>query len=398
MSNLTNLNDMKTAEQFEKMRDQLIQAECATKTVPMSAIRLDEGSFAKSEILIGNNPVKVGNGFFQKMASMLKVSKSLTTEMVKNEDGKIAMRLMNGLKDYRQARGGNEVMLIANPTSREIIDICDPKRFRRLTNESVLDITSRLVNDNPNLSIETIDFNPNNGRSVINLLNSDEVGFPGAGKDEFFRFGFSIIQNAKDTLVEMYNQRLVCSNGLRISLGSGAIGGNRDIQFEERFRLAGTDAEDIRIFLNRIEEMKKAGFVPNGFNQVLGAAVSTKASLAEVETAMLSAQYMVREDDPTLKKAYIDQVARQYFHGYSETMARVARKGHNTLQLNDKQKSFVKTGMSIWDVVNSMTFLGSNNSGIPLESKHLLKDGAGKLFGKGTTEGYDLQFAQFAQL
>jgi hypothetical protein len=68
------------------------------------------------------------------------------------------------------------------------------------------------------------------------------------------------------------------------------------------------------------------------------------------------------------------------------------------MQLNDKQKSFIRTGQSIWDVVNSMTFLGSNNSGLQLDNKHQLKEDAGRLFGKGTKDGYDLQFAQFAQL
>ena len=79
-------------------------------------------------------------------------------------------------------------------------------------------------------------------------------------------------------------------------------------------------------------------------------------------------------------------------------MARVLRKGHDPLKLNDKQKGFIQTGMSIWDVVNSLTFLGSNNTGLPLENKHSLKEVAGRLFGKGTKDGYDLQFAQYASL
>jgi hypothetical protein len=385
-------------QQFEQMREMLANAECATKTVSLASIELDDHSISKGTINVDGNAVSVSNGFFQKMAGMLKVNRSLTNEMIKNSDGKIATSLINGLKAYRSAKGSNEIMLIANPNTREVIDLCDPKRFRRLTNESVFDVTSKIMNDNPNLSIETIDFNPHSGKSVINLLNAEEVGFPGAGKDEFFKFGFSIVQSSKETFVEMYNQRLVCSNGLRVSLGQGAIGGSRDIQFEERFRLGGTGAEDIRIFLNQIEAMNKAGFVPAGFNTALNSAVNTKASLLEVESAMIGAQRLVREDDPTLKKAFIDSLNRNYFQGYSETMSRIVRKGQDPMQLNDKQKSFIRTGQSIWDVVNSMTFLGSNNSGLQLDNKHQLKEDAGRLFGKGTKDGYDLQFAQFAQL
>ena len=385
-------------QQFEQMREMLANAECATKTVSLASIELDDHSISRSTINVDGQQVSVGNGFFQKMAGMLKVNRSLTNEMIKNEDGKIATSLINGLKAYRSAKGSNEIMLIANPNTREVIDLCDPKRFRRLTNESVFDVTAKIMNDNPNLSIETIDFNPHSGKSVINLLNAEEVGFPGAGKDEFFKFGFSIVQSSKDTFVEMYNQRLVCSNGLRVSLGQGAIGGSRDIQFEERFRLGGTSADDIRTFLNQIEAMNKAGFVPAGFNTALNSAVNTKASLLEVESAMIGAQRLVREDDPTLKKSFIDSLNRNYFQGYSETMSRIVRKGQDPMQLNDKQKSFIRTGQSIWDVVNSMTFLGSNNSGLQLDNKHQLKEDAGRLFGKGTKDGYDLQFAQFAQL
>ena len=385
-------------EQFNKMREMLANAECATKTVPLAAIELDDKSITKSTININGQPVSVGHGFFQKMAGMLKVNRSLTSEMIKNEDGKIATSLINGLKDYRSAKGNGEVLLIANPNTREVIDICDPKRFRRLTNESVFDITTKVMNENPNLSIETIDFNPHTGKSVINLLNNDEVGFPGAGKDEFFKFGFSIVQSSKDTMVEMYNQRLVCTNGMTVSLGQGAIGGSREINFAEKFRLNGTGAEDIRTFLGQIEAMKKAGFVPSGFQGALETAVNTKASLLEVEHAMVDAQRLVREDDPELKKAFIDSISRNYFQGYRDTMTRIVGKGQDPMRLNDKQKSFIRTGMSIWDVVNSMTYLGSNNSGLPLDNKYELKTHAGQLFGKGTKDGYDLQFAQFAQL
>lgn len=387
-------------EQFDRLREQLASSECATKAVPLSAIQLDDNSLVKGEIQVNGHPIRVGSGFFQRFAGLLKVNQSLTREMIKNEDGKLAVSMMNGLKDYRQSRGGNaEVMLIANSNTKEVIDICDPRRMRRLTNESVLDITDRLLNENPNLSIETVDFDPRAGRVAINLLNDSEVGFPGAGADEFFKFGFSIVQTSRDTVVETYNQRLVCANGLRVSLGQGAIGGNRDIQFEERFRLGGGSSEDIRTFLNRIEQMHNAGFVPAAFQDTLMNAVNTKASLAEVEEAMLVAQRMVKEEDPALKKGLIDALGRNYFHGHATTMERITRKGTDPLRLNEKQKSFIKTGQSIWDVVNSLTYLGSNDTGLQLSNTRTeLKAVAGELFGKGTKSGYDLQFAQYAQL
>lgn len=387
-----------TTSQFEAIRETLTSNEHATKQVPISAIKLTERSFALNQIEIGGQPVKVSSGFFLRMASMLKMNASLTREFIKNDNGKVAAAMMNALNDYRRTVSGKEVLIIANTQTREVIDICDPKRYKRLTNESLFDMTEKIMNEHPSLIIETIDSSPNGGTATINFLNSEEVGFPGAGKDEFFKFGFSIIQTSKDTIVETYNTRLVCSNGMRVSFGSGAIGGNRDLHFEEKFRLGGTEADDIRTFLNRVDTMKKAGFVPGGFNSAIQSAIGTRASLAEVENAMMLAQRKVREDDPQFKKGMIDSIERNYFNGHMETMARIAQKGMDPYKLNEKQKSFIKTGQSVWDVVNSLTYLGSNNSGIELENKHELKALAGDLFAKGTNAGFDLQFAQYAQL
>jgi hypothetical protein len=384
--------------QFDTIRESMLENEFVTKEVPVSSIKLNDKSFFKNQIEVGGQPVNVSSGFFLKLASVLKLSASLTREFIKNDDGKVAASLMNALNDYRRASGGGNMLLIANPNTREVVDICDPKRFRRMTNDSLFDITGKILNEHPSLIIETIDANPLNGTVSLNLLNQNEIGFPGAGKDEFFKFGFSITQTTRDTIVETYNQRLVCSNGLRVSLGSGAIGSNRDLNFEEKFRLGGTEAEDIRTFLNRVDAMKKADFVPSGFQHALTTAVGTKASLAEVEAAMLLAQRKVREEDPQFKKGFIDAIERNYFEGHRDTLARIIQKGQDPYKLNEKQKSFIKTGMSVWDVVNSLTFLGSNNSGIELDNKHELKAKAGEIFAKGVNAGYDLQFAQYAQL
>ena len=387
-----------TTTQFDAIREVMAANEHATKQVPITAIKLNERSFKSHQIEVGGITVKVSQGFFIKLAGLLKMNASLTREFIKNEDGKVAAAFMNALNEYRRGVGAKDVLLIANTETKEVIDICDPKRYKRLTNDSLFDMTSKIMNEHPSLIIETIDHSPNGGSVSINLLNNEEIGFPGAGKDEFFKFGFSIIQSSKDTIIETYNTRLVCSNGLRVSLGSGSIGSNRDLHFEEKFRLSGTGAEDIRTFLNNVDSMKKAGFVPAAFAGSLSSAVNTKASLFEVESAMSMAQRKVREDDPQFKKNFIDTIERNYFDGHKETMQRIMQKGVDPYRLNDKQKSMIKTNQSIWDVVNSMTYLGSNNSGIELADKWELKTHAGSLFAKGVNEGYDLQFAQYAQL
>lgn len=385
-------------DQFAEIKETIGQAEQAVKRVPIKAISVDSNSLIKQRILVNDQPVSVSDRFFFKLGSMLKINTSLTREMLKSGDHKIASLLINGLKDYAASKRTKDVMLIANTKTREVVDICSPNRYKRVTNDTLFDVTERILNDNPKLSLETVDYNPYNGTASINLLNNDEVGFAQAGKDEFFKFGFSLIQTNKDTIVESYNQRLICSNGLRASLGEGAIGNNNSISFEDKFRLQGTGAEDVKIFLNKIDLMKKNGFQPTGFESAINKATQTKASLQEIEAAFRLSTDKLNEGDASLKKQYQSSIARNYFHSYGDAMARIAKKGHDPLKMTDRQKAFVKTGMTIWDVVNSMTFLGSNNAGFPLENQHELKYKAGELFAKGTSQGYDLEFAQYANL
>lgn len=385
-------------DQFAEIKETIGQAEQAVKRVPIKAISVDSNSLIKQRILVNNQPVSVSDRFFYKLGSMLKLNTSLTREMLKSGDHKIASLLINGLKDYAASKRTKDVMLIANTKTREVVDICSPNRYKRVTNDTLFDVTERILNDNPKLSLETVDYNPYNGTASINLLNNDEVGFAQAGKDEFFKFGFSLIQTNKDTIVESYNQRLICSNGLRASLGEGAIGNNNSISFEDKFRLQGTGAEDVKIFLNKIDLMKKNGFQPTGFEAAINKATQTKASLHEIESAFRLSMDKLNEGDASIKKQYQSSIARNYFHSYGDAMSRVIKKGHDPLKMTDRQKAFVKTGMTIWDVVNSMTFLGSNNAGFPLENQHELKYRAGELFAKGTSQGYDLEFAQYANL
>ena len=385
-------------DQFAEIKETIGQAEQAVKRVPIKAISVDSNSLIKQRILVNDQPVSVSDRFFFKLGSMLKINTSLTREMLKSGDHKIASLLINGLKDYAASKRTKDVMLIANTKTREVVDICSPNRYKRVTNDTLFDVTERILNDNPKLSLETVDYNPYNGTASINLLNNDEVGFAQAGKDEFFKFGFSLIQTNKDTIVESYNQRLICSNGLRASLGEGAIGNNSAISFEDKFRLQGTGAEDVKIFLNKIDLMKKNGFQPTGFEAAINKATQTKASLQEIESAFRLSTDKLTEGDASIKKQYQSSIARNYFHSYGDAMARIVKKGHDPLKMTDRQKAFVKTGMTIWDVVNSMTFLGSNNAGFPLENQHELKYRAGELFAKGTSQGYDLEFAQYANL
>lgn len=387
-------------QEFENFKKLLQEAEYVTKEVPLSAFKIEDKGLTRNEILINGQPAAVSSNFFTRLANMLKLNAGLTKDMLKNEDGRMAVALMNGLKDYYSANGGKTVMLIADPRSRQIIDICDPKRFRRLTNESVLDITSRIINDNPNVTISSIDLNPHSGKVAINLLNNEEIGFSQAGPDEFFKFGFSIVQTTRGTHTEAYNSRLVCSNGMRSPLGGGSIGGpgGSGPRMSGGFSLRGTSADEIRNFLDHVDQMKKVGFVPSQFENTIREAQLTPASLAEVQSAMHLVTRKIVEEIPDLKKQVIEGVTRKHFAAYADAVSRLSKKGYEVTRFNEKQLANIRTDIKVWELVNELTYLGSNRQGFELANAADLKFEGGKLFAKGYENGFDMQYARLATL
>jgi hypothetical protein len=54
--------------------------------------------------------------------------------------------------------------------------------------------------------------------------------------------------------------------------------------------------------------------------------------------------------------------------------------------------------MSVWDVVNNLTFLGSNRNEFSIGNPEGLKSQGGKLLDKALNTGLDLQYSGLQQL
>jgi len=90
-----------TSDRLAIIKTELSAAESAVKRVPISNISVDDDTLRRGSIIVGGDEVPVSNAFFRKLGSMLKVNQSLTRDMIKNGDTKVAAALINGLKDYQ---------------------------------------------------------------------------------------------------------------------------------------------------------------------------------------------------------------------------------------------------------------------------------------------------------
>jgi len=367
---------------FNKARAAAIASEPLTKPVKLSDITLSENSQKDGFITLGGARVPASGNFFKQLASLLNINTTLSSKFEKNGDSGIGNKLISAVKNYTESRVGNmDLMIIADKGKQQVTGVAKADKYSRISNDTLFATADQILNTVPNIHIESID--NGGGTSRINLIHTDEVGFERLGKDEVFRFGVSLVNTPTQTGIDDFFYRLVCANGAVAKDMTAA------------FQLKDLTPTSISELFDKLKAYGKTGFVPKAFAEKLERATSTRASLLEMEKAIEQVSTNLRVEDPELRKRVKDGLIDTHFHSYKNTVARVFTKGFSTDSLTDKQKAFIKTGQSVWDLVNELTWLGSHNTVEQFENRARFKAAGGQLFSKAN---FDLEAAQFATI
>ena len=121
-------------------------------------------------------------------------------------------------------------------------------------------------------------------------------------------------------------------------------------------------------------------------------ASDTPASFKEAEKAY---RFLVDRidgsQDENLKDHAKFVLGDKHIFGYNHTMAKIKSKGLDVDQLSDKIKENIQTDMTVWDLVNALTYVGSHDTGIAMVSPERAMREGGKLF----YSDYDLAYRNF---
>ena len=373
--------------EFNNIRQELSGRDPLIKRIKLRDIQIDDQSIANGIVRIGGHNVPVSRSFFNRLGQVVNLNISLLNRMAKNDDNSIQIKLLEAVKAYAESRdGGKDFLLIGDPAKHQITNIVVADRYTRLTNDTLFNTAETLLNEVPGLTVESVD---STDTSVsINLVHSNDNGFDRLGPDEVFRFGISLVNSGNGSRVDDFVYRLACSNGMisRTPTGSGPdLGGGRS---------GGSGPDAFRDILNQAHIWARDGFVPVSFQDKLERATSTQASLAEMSRAYDMVESQLTEEDSD-RKIWLAKAAKvQLFPFLEETEKRIIAKGFNPNQLTPDQKKFIKTGRSVWDLVNDLTWLGSHKSNFDLSNPKKFKVEGGNLFVKS----WDLQHANLASI
>lgn len=372
---------MISQQQFDIVKANLSGNDPLIKRVKLADIVLDDRSTELNLIEVDGSRVPVSNKFFNRLGQMVHLNSGLITKMDKNADKAIETKLLNAVKTYSQTRDGSqEFLLIGDKSTHQITNIVKADRYNRLSNETLFNTAETIMNEIPDLHIESIDSDSNGGLS-INMIHGNQMGYEKISKDEVFKFGISLVNGQSQSRVDDFFYRLACSNGM--------VAKNMSTAFK-----FGQGQDAFRELLEHMATWAKKGFVPDAFQDRLDRAMSTNASFFEIERAFNSVARAIKIEDPNIKASSELAMQQQFFPEYDETIKRIYRKGYNPMQLTEAQKKFIKTDATIWDVVNELTWIGSHDVGYGIKGNKDFKVAGGNLFSKQ----WDLEHAGLSQI
>lgn len=335
--------------------------EAIEKTPIRKEVNLRDIEVVKDDLLrVGDINIPMSEDAFKGVCKVVGLPVGFDKTFSSAFGDKARQSLVNRLKVAAQAKGSTNLSLVVNPHDKRIIGVQkDPRDL--VSNQTFVETSGKIIDK---YGLEVTDFSiSGDGGVVINTMSpKNSWGLAGLADEDFF--GGITFSNSpsKGYQVSPFLHRLVCANGM---IGTA---------FEETMSLGQMDGYSMEKFWTNLNSLAERGFRPLQFEQRVRLAMSTSASLAELENAHDSL------------KSYSDAQHKELeaWVPYHNTRARFHANRIDTVLLTHAQKKGAKTGTSVWDVVNGITHFASHDNGFKIDdfSRRKLQVEASKLLVK----------------
>jgi hypothetical protein len=380
-----------SSEEFLKIKRQSIANEPQVHSTILSNIIIEPESFDKKYIILilpdkSKHQLTVSNDFFKELSKILKINMSLRQRMSgDNKHNEMYSTFLNALKMVQEGIAPIDITLLYDVVEKQITHIKQGS-YSRLSNESLFNFVEGLIDKYPSLSVIDVFGGQNTSNAEIKLLSGSVVDLTNkaiSDEDESFQFGLTMGNSGLSTSVGDFAYRLVCANGMM------------GIRTDERFHLKDTTEKGLRELFTHFETLKEHNFVPEDFAGNFEKATQVHASFAELDKAYKFAQKNIMSEFPDQLDQLRSAFGDKYFSDIRIVEAMLKAKNIDKSELDPKALQHIRTKTTMWDLVNTMTDLGSNEHQV---FKVQNKRGFQKYGGKLMSEPFDFEYEKFLLL
>jgi hypothetical protein len=329
---------MVTTKQYAAFREDSIAKQPIRKTILLSDMKFHTMDAVEYKGLM----LGLSRSALKQIVGIVGFSLSGTETLQGAVGEETSVNILNALKNVISSAKSAEVTISVTP-DRVISHVSKSGTGSSLISaETYFDTVERIV-DRHGLEIKQTSFNPTNGNIYIEALakGTNREFQVGNLSNEVFHSGISLSRTIEGISADPFLHRLVCTNGMVTR------------QFEESYKLQSLDQKMWQEFYRHLETIERGGFVPQKFQRQVELAAITPASLYELEQGISLIQ----------NNSNIEGDAMEMFIRSKHTYGRLHSAGIDDTKLTDAQKRNVRTGVSVWDVINGVTDFASHNYG-----------------------------------
>lgn len=262
-----------------------------------------------------------------------KLGKDITNELVKMMQISMSKKMDT-----------KEICMVLDGTSGKIINFTKDTQAV-MTNSEMLFMFERTMNNNSGMEIRNMSIT-DEGNLNISVVNNNwefnmdkELGL----KDEFFKSGLVFMSTPNATIIQPFNERLICTNGM-INTQKGAA-----------LILKHCDEVKKHGFFEAVTTLKGVEFSENEFKERITRMTKTKSSFGEMIRCHSSVCSNVDNS-----KDYNTLAIIESFLPVAEVKREFMIKGYDLDKYTQEDYQKIKTKLTVWELVNEMTDLSSH--------------------------------------
>jgi hypothetical protein len=362
------------SEEYAQLKAKAILSEPKMARINLSDIEFSNLSIRDNVVNIQGKAVAVNNVFIKAYLTQLGLNPKFLSGY--KGDERTVTDILNVLNEEKRKLGNVELRMIVSH-SNEVINLIPMDKGGRVSNTNVFKIADDLMNRH---GLQVIDstIESNTGLVALNLITPNVQKIANLNEEQH-QFGIKLTNSVNGTEIMDFAYRLTCTNGATA------------MDTYSKFKLESLNPSEIEKLFTHVSAMEKNQFIPTGFEDMLKASRTTLASISEVEHGIFS--LVNRLNMPIeLDKEDTERITAQFinsnFAEYANRKAKLLAKGYDLEKLTPQEKKFIKCDITMWDLVNRITYFASNNTSSNFKEVEKLQIIGGSLLSK--KDGYDL--------
>lgn len=351
-------------ENYENFKKEVKDNYPIRKNMTLAELNIDfeDTESRNGNITIDGVKLKLSSGAFKSLLKTLKVSDSFMGKFTDIFGMNSRNQLVNVIKNKMATQKDMKVAIYISPSTMRVVAVTDANK-PYISTDFYFDMVENVINDHQ-LDVGNMSISSDGNIQISTIKSNWGFDIPDL-KDEAFHTGVIVTAGpTEDIAIDPYILRLVCENGM--------VGPRR---LEMGPRLMNNSIESINKFMTDVKGLAETN---QKFQGIFSDQVIKMNSVSASYNEVMRLREMVANKVTDKNDARVEAVLDRFFP-VNEIKGEYKEKGYNLDILTNRHWKNAKTSMTTWDLLNSLTDVGSHDYGMGIgeNAKNDLRKQAG---------------------